>query len=277
MLGESGTGKSLLARQIHRWSSRGHEPFVTVNCPSLSRDLLESELFGHMKGSFTGAIATTWGKVAAADRGTLFLDEIGEMPLEIQPKLLRLLQEREYERVGEAKIRLANVRVIAATNRDLKEAVARGAFRQDLLYRLDVISFHLPALRERPGDILPIAENELPILAAHTGSPVKGFSKAAREAMKRYAWPGNIRELRNVIERATILASGDEIEVGDLPFSSDDVPATRPSLGGMFSIEEIEAEHIRKVLNRTSTLQEAATILKLDPTTLLRKRKSLGL
>ena len=145
LLGESGTGKSVLARQIHRWSARASEPFVTVSCPSLSRDLLESELFGHMKGSFTGAFATTWGKVAAADRGTLFLDEIGELPLEIQPKLLRLLQEREYERVGEAKVRLANVRVIAATNRDLKEAVARGAFRQDLLYRLDVISFRLPA------------------------------------------------------------------------------------------------------------------------------------
>ena len=277
MLGESGTGKSLLARQIHRWSPRAHEPFITVNCPSLSRDLLESELFGHMKGSFTGAIATTWGKVAAADRGTLFLDEIGELPLEIQPKLLRLLQEREYERVGESKIRLANVRVIAATNRDLKEAVARGAFRQDLLYRLDVISFHLPALRERPGDILSIAENELPALAAHTGSPVKRFSKAAREAMKRYAWPGNIRELRNVVERAMILAGGEEIEVDDLPFSAGPETATRPVLGGMCSIEEIEGEHIRQVLNRTATLQEAASILKLDPTTLLRKRKSLGL
>ena len=128
MLGESGTGKSALARQIHRWSPRAKEPFVTVSCPSLSRDLLESELFGHMKGAFTGAVATTWGKVAAADRGTLFLDEIGELPLEIQPKLLRLLQEREYERVGESKIRMANVRVIAATNRNLKEAVARGSF-----------------------------------------------------------------------------------------------------------------------------------------------------
>ena len=278
MLGESGTGKSLLARQIHRWSSRANEPFVTVNCPSLSRDLLESELFGHMKGSFTGAIATTWGKVAAADRGTLFLDEIGELPLEIQPKLLRLLQEREYERVGESKIRLANVRVIAATNRDLKEAVARGVFRQDLLYRLDVISFHLPALRERAGDILSIAEKELPVLAAHTGSSVKGFSKSAREAMRRYSWPGNIRELRNVVERATILASGEEIEPGDLPFTTTDEPTTaRPVLGGMFSIDDVEAEHIRQVLNRTATMQEAASILKLDPTTLLRKRKSLGL
>jgi NtrC-family two-component system response regulator AlgB len=277
MLGESGTGKSLLARQIHRWSPRANEPFVTVSCPSLSRELLESELFGHVKGSFTGAVATTWGKVAAADRGTLFLDEIGELPLEIQPKLLRLLQEREYERVGESKMRLANVRVIAATNRDLKEAVARGSFRQDLLYRLDVISFHMPPLRQRAGDILSIAERELPALAAHTGSAVKGFSAEAKAAMKHYGWPGNIRELRNVVERATILASGTEIEVTDLPFFTEDLPASQPILGGMFSIDEIEAEHIRQVLKRSATRQEAATILNLDPTTLLRKRKSLGL
>ncbi|MCE0484396.1 MAG: sigma-54 dependent transcriptional regulator [Methylacidiphilales bacterium] len=277
MLGESGTGKSVLARQIHNWSPRASEPFVTVSCPSLSRELLESELFGHVKGAFTGAVAATWGKIAAADRGTLFLDEIGELPLEIQPKLLRLLQEREYERVGEAKIRMANVRVIAATNRNLKDAVAKGTFREDLLYRLDVISFHLPALRQRPEDVPSIAESQLPMLAAHTGSAVKGFSVAAREAMTRYSWPGNIRELRNVIERATILASGDSIEAADLPFSSGEDAASHPALGGLFSIEEIEAEHIRQVLKRTSSLHEAAAILQLDPTTLLRKRKALHL
>ena len=277
MLGESGTGKSALARQIHRWSSRAREPFVTVSCPSLSRDLLESELFGHMKGAFTGAVATTWGKVAAADRGTLFLDEIGELPLEIQPKLLRLLQEREYERLGEAKIRMANVRVIAATNRNLKEAVARGTFREDLLYRLDVISLHLPPLRERPGDILMIAENQLHRLPHQSGLPLKGFSESARQAMERYSWPGNIRELRNVIERATILATGEQIEPADLPSSLGEVLPGTPALGGPHSIDDIEAEHIRQVLGRTHTLQEAAAILKLDPTTLLRKRKSLGL
>jgi NtrC-family two-component system response regulator AlgB len=277
MLGESGTGKSVLARQIHRWSSRAREPFVTVSCPSLSRDLLESELFGHMKGAFTGAVATTWGKVAAADRGTLFLDEIGELPLEIQPKLLRLLQEREYERVGESKIRMANVRVIAATNRDLKEAVARGAFREDLLYRLDVISISLPPLRERPGDILPLAESQVQQLARQSGRPVKGFSAAARQVMERYSWPGNIRELRNVIERATILSTGDEIDLIDLPSSLSETPAESPAVGGAYSVEEIEAEHIRQVLSRSKNLQQAAAILKLDPTTLLRKRKSLNL
>jgi two-component system, NtrC family, response regulator AlgB len=277
MLGESGTGKSALARQIHGWSPRAKEPFVTVSCPSLSRDLLESELFGHMKGAFTGAVTTTWGKVAAADRGTLFLDEIGELPLEIQPKLLRLLQEREYERVGEAKIRMANVRVIAATNRDLKEAVARGAFREDLLYRLDVISLQLPPLRERADDILSIAESQLQQLGRLSGRPLRNFSEAARHALERYSWPGNIRELRNVIERATILATGAEIEATDLPSTLGEVLSQTPALGGSYSIQEIEAEHIRQVLGRSKTIQHAATILKLDPTTLLRKRKNLNL
>ena len=277
MLGESGTGKSALARQIHRWSSRAREPFVTVSCPSLSRDLLESELFGHVKGAFTGAIATTWGKIAAADRGTLFLDEIGELPLEIQPKLLRLLQEREYERVGESKIRMADVRVIAATNRNLKESVARGVFREDLLYRLDVISLHLPPLRERPGDILSIAENQLQQLARSSGRSLKGFSEAARSALHHYTWPGNIRELRNVVERATILTSGEKIDLADLPSSLNEIQAGNPTMGGAYSIEEIEAEHIRQVLARSKNLQQAAAILKLDPTTLLRKRKSLNL
>ena len=281
LLGESGTGKSVLARQMHLWSARAPEPFVTVSCPSLSRDLLESELFGHMKGAFTGAVATTWGKVAAADRGTLFLDEIGELPLEIQPKLLRLLQEREYERVGEAKIRMADVRVVAATNRDLKEAVARGTFREDLLYRLDVISMELPPLRERPGDLMPIAESLLRQMAARASQPITGFSERARQAMTRYAWPGNIRELRNMIERATILASGAEIDLPDLPASLSEGSAAaegdRPTLGGSYSLDQIEAEHIRRVLERSKNLAQAAEILNLDPTTLLRKRKSLGL
>jgi len=280
LLGESGTGKSVLARQMHLWSARKQEPFVTVSCPSLSRDLLESELFGHMKGAFTGAVATTWGKVAAADRGTLFLDEIGELPLEIQPKLLRLLQEREYERVGEAKIRMADVRVIAATNRDLKEAVARGTFREDLLYRLDVISLDLPPLRERPGDLMAIAERLLRQMAHRAAQPVTGFSERARQAMMRYTWPGNIRELRNMIERATILASGAGIDLPDLPASlsaEGEASGDTPELGGAHSLDEIEAEHIRRVLARSKNLAQAAEILKLDPTTLLRKRKSLGL
>jgi NtrC-family two-component system response regulator AlgB len=275
MLGESGTGKSVLARQIHRWSPRAREPFITVSCPSLSRDLLESDLFGHMKGAFTGAVATTWGKVAAADRGTLFLDEIGELPLEIQPKLLRLLQEREYERLGESKVRMANVRVIAATNRNLKEAVVKGTFREDLLYRLDVISLSLPALRDRRRDILSLAQTQLQRLGRESGRSIHGFTEQARLALESYSWPGNIRELRNVIERATILCTGELIDLPDLPPSLNDGLAENPVIGGAYSVEEIEAEHIRQVLGKSKNLQQAAAVLKLDPTTLLRKRKSL--
>jgi len=275
--GESGTGKSVLARKIHQWSPRAREPFVTVSCPSLSRELLESELFGHIKGSFTGAIATTWGKVAAADRGTLFLDEVGELPLEVQPKLLRLLQERTYERVGESKIHMADVRVIAATNRDLKQAVAAGAFREDLLYRLDVFSLRMPALRERPNDILAIAESQLRQLSGQAGKSISGFSEAARQLLQRYSWPGNIRELRNAIERAIILCAGDVLDVRDFPATLTEGAATTPFLGGEYSTEEIEAEHIRQVLARKTSIQDAADVLKMDRSTLLRKRKSLGL
>jgi len=275
--GESGTGKSVLARQIHRWSARVREPFVTVSCPSLSRELLESELFGHVKGAFTGAIASTWGKAAAADRGTLFLDEIGELPLEVQPKLLRLLQEREYERVGESKIHMADVRIIAATNRDLKKAVATGTFREDLLYRLDVMSLRMPALRERPGDILRLAENLLRQIVRQSGKNATGFSEPARQVLQRYSWPGNIRELRNVIERATILAADEQVDVMHLPASISENLGNTPFLGGEYSVEEVEAEHIRRVLARKQSLQEAADVLKMDRKTLLRKRKELNL
>ncbi len=179
LLGESGTGKSVLARAMHRRSPRRSGAFVTVSCPSLSRELLESDLFGHVKGAFTGAHADTQGKVAAADGGTLFLDEIGELPLEIQAKLLRLLQEREYERVGETKPRRANVRMISATNRELAKAVAAGKFREDLFYRLNVISLRLPPLRERMDDLEKIALNQLAFLARHAGKTVHGFSPEA--------------------------------------------------------------------------------------------------
>ncbi|CEF48996.1 unnamed protein product [uncultured bacterium] len=273
LLGESGTGKSVLARAMHQRSGRRGGAFVTVSCPSLSRELLESDLFGHVKGAFTGAHADTQGKVAVADGGTLFLDEIGELPLEIQAKLLRLLQEKEYERVGETKPRRANVRVISATNRDLSQAVAAGKFREDLFYRLNVISLRLPALRERIADLEKIALSHLAFLAAHAGKNVRGFSPEAIEAMRQYTWPGNIRELRNVIERAMILCSGEWIAVEDL---SDTIQAASEiRLGGKQTVEEIEAEHIRRVVANTRTLEEAATILGIDPATLYRKRKKL--
>jgi len=271
LLGENGTGKSVLARAIHHRSPRCHEAFVTVSCPSLSRELLESELFGHVKGAFTGAHADTKGKVAAADGGTLFLDEIGELPPDIQAKLLRLLQEKEYERVGETKSRRANVRIISATNRDLQTAVQEGKFREDLFYRLNVISLRLPALRQRVQDINRLALLHLQFAASHAGKQLKEFSVEALAAMQSYAWPGNLRELRNLIERAVILSEGEKIEVSDL---SDIMhPSSEIRLGGRFTLEEIEAEHIRRLVANTIKLEEVAKILGVDPATLYRKRK----
>jgi len=273
LLGESGSGNSILARSMHQRSRRNAGAFVTVSCPSLSRELLESELFGHAKGAFTGAHTDTKGKVASADGGTLFLDEIGDLPLEIQPKLLRLLQEREYERVGETKPRRANVRVISASNRDLGPLMRDGRFREDLFYRLNVITVRLPPLRERTQDLERLALLHLNFLAAHSGKAARGFSRAAIEAMTAYRWPGNLRELRNVIERAVILSENQLIEVNDL--SETIQPPSEVHLGGRFTLEQIEAEHIRRLLANQPTLDEVAKILEIDPATLYRKRKRL--
>jgi NtrC-family two-component system response regulator AlgB len=280
LLGESGTGKTVLARVIHSNSPQRDNPFVTVSCPSLSRELIASELFGHVKGAFTGAAADTWGKVAIAEGGTLFLDEIGEVPMEIQPKLLRLLQEREYERVGEAKTRRANARVIAATNRNLAQAVKSGHFREDLYHRLDVISISLPALRERTSDLMRIANDYLRFFTAQCGKRMRGFSSGAQRAMEQYRWPGNLRELRNVIERAVILAGGELIESDDLPQRLNQPvmeSAFGVEIGARVSLEEVENEHIRRVLDRSATLDEAAQVLGIDPATLYRKRKKLAI
>jgi two-component system, NtrC family, response regulator AlgB len=277
ILGPSGTGKSVLAREIHKRSTQRDKAFVTVNCPSLSRELLESELFGHVKGSFTGAVGDTQGKVAAADGGTLFLDEIGELPLEIQPKLLRLLQEREYERVGEAKIRRANVRVIAATNRNLSDEVKVGRFREDLFYRLNVINVSLPGLKDRPADLLRLAENYRKFFSDRMGKRITAFSPAVRDAFVQYAWPGNLRELRNVIERAVILSTGELIELADLPEEFSHRPDSNINVGARVTLEELEAEHIRRILASARNLDEAARTLGIDPATLYRKRQKLGL
>jgi two-component system, NtrC family, response regulator AlgB len=280
LLGESGTGKTVLARGLHANSPQKENAFVTVNCPSLSRELLESELFGHVKGAFTGAASDTSGKVAFADGGTLFLDEIGELPLEIQPKLLRLLQEKEYERVGEAKTRRANVRVIAATNRDLEKLVAEGRFREDLFYRLNVISIVVPPLRERLADLLPIAGNYLRFFAGQCGKHIRGFAPEAQRALQQYAWPGNLRELRNAVERAVILGAGQEIQVADLP---EKLCETRRGsgpeivqVGGRVSLEVLESTHIARVLEQAPSIEEAARILHIDPATLYRRRKKLA-
>lgn len=283
ILGESGTGKSAIAREIHDRSHLRDKPFVTVSCPSLSKELLESVLFGHMKGSFTGAVRDTWGKVHAADGGTLFLDEIGELPMEIQPKLLRLLQEREYERLGENKVREANVRVIAATNRDLKQSIISGDFREDLYYRLNVISVTVPPLRERPADLARFAKDYLEYFANELGRKIEGYSDGGRSALMRHPWPGNLRELRNAIERATILARGTKVEAEDLPRPTS-LPTTGTNsdsesvgIGGEHSLDEIEQAHLTKVLGWAPSLNDAATVLGIDKATLYRKRKRFGM
>ena len=281
ILGESGTGKTVLARAIHARSPQKDHAFVTVSCPSLSRELLESELFGHVKGAFTGAVSDTFGRVAAAAGGTLFLDEVGELPLEIQSKLLRLLQEKEYERLGETKTRRANVRVIAATNRNLQQLVQEKRFREDLYYRLNVISVHMPSLRERLSDLPGIMNNYLLFFAAQCGKHLSGFSETARQALREYPWPGNLRELRNVIERAVILTPGPQIDLEDLPERlAPGAGGNGPGgvqLGARISLAELENEHIARVLAKAATLDEAARILGIDPATLYRKRKRMSL
>jgi NtrC-family two-component system response regulator AlgB len=274
--GESGTGKGVLARAVHAKSARAARPFVTVHCPSLSAELLESELFGHAKGAFTGAVADTEGKVAAADRGTLFLDEIGDLPPAVQPKLLRLLQDRTYERVGETRTRTADVRILAATNRDLKAEVAAGRFREDLYYRLNVIDVTLPPLRRRPADVLPLAEHLLRFFAHQAGKPVTGFTPEARAALQRHAWPGNVRELRNAIERGVILTTEPEVGVAHLPAQVGSAPPPRVEIGGAVTLDALEAEHIRRVLAASPSLDAAAQTLGIDPSTLYRKRKKYG-
>ena len=273
LLGENGTGKTHLARSIHDQSDRRDQPFVTVNCPCLQAQLLESELFGHVRGAFTGAVADTAGLVAAAEGGTLFLDEIGELPPALQPKLLRLLQERCYERVGEARTRTADIRIIAATNRDLAAEVAAGRFREDLYYRLNVIALELPALRQRPEDILPAAEQMLTEFAQTAGRALAGFTPAARTALQRHSWPGNLRELRNCIERAVILCEGDAVDVEDLPNLLSGAPSATPQVGDFVTLATLEEAHIRRVVEKAGSFMQAARRLGINKTTLYRRRR----
>jgi NtrC-family two-component system response regulator AlgB len=275
--GESGTGKGVLARAIHARSPRAAGPFVTVNCPSLSAELLESELFGHVRGAFTGAVRDTLGKVAAAEGGTLLLDEVGELPAALQPKLLRLLQEKRYERIGETQTRVGDVRILAATNRDLGKETAAGRFREDLLYRLNVIELAIPPLRLRPADVLPLAEHLLRFFAAQASKTLSDFTDEARAAIQRYPWPGNVRELRNAIERGVILAAGPLVGLADLPVQIGAPPRAGVEVGSRVTLDQIEAEHIRQVLGSVVTIEEAAEVLGIDPSTLYRKRKRYGL
>jgi len=276
ILGESGTGKTVLAKAIHGWSRRAHKPFGVVSCPSLSAELLESELFGHVRGSFTGAVRDNPGRIMACEGGTLFLDEIGELPLRLQPKLLRFIQEKEYESVGDTRTRRADVRIVAATNTNLAQAVADGRFREDLYYRLNVFQLETPPLRERTADIATISKRLLAFFGAASHRSFLGFSGDAVQALEHHPWPGNLRELRNVIERATILCSGDTVGVEHLPETM--VARERaPRAGERLSLAELEEQHIRQVLSTTSSLQAAAEILGIDQATLWRRRKQYGI
>ncbi|WP_437879983.1 sigma-54-dependent response regulator transcription factor AlgB [Pseudomonas sp. LRF_L74] len=279
ILGESGTGKGELARAIHGWSQRARKACVTINCPSLTADLMESELFGHSRGAFTGASESTLGRVNQADGGTLFLDEIGDFPLTLQPKLLRFIQDKEYERVGDPVTRQADVRILAATNLNLEEMVRAGHFREDLLYRLNVITLTLPPLRERGEDILTLAERFLARFVKDYGRPARAFSDEARTALIDYSWPGNIRELRNVIERASIICAEERVQISHLGLNSSTATqaASAPRVGAELSLEQLERAHIAAVLASSETLDQAARILGIDASTLYRKRKQFGL
>jgi len=271
--GESGTGKGVLARAIHARSKRANRPFVTVHCPSLSAELLESDLFGHTKGAFTGAVQDKTGKVELAEGGTLFLDEIGDLPLALQPKLLRLIQDKTYERIGEPAPRSVDVRIMAATNRDLEADVQAGRFREDLFYRLNVIEITLPPLRSRRKDLLPLAHHLLGFFAKQSGKAVAMFTTEAEAAITAYLWPGNVRELRNAVERGVILSPDEAVGLEHLPGQLTSATTPRIELGGPVTLEALEAEHIRRVVASAPSLDEAARILGIDPSTLYRKRK----
>ena len=278
--GESGTGKGVLARAIHSWSTRAEKPFSVVACPSLSVELLESELFGHVKGAFTGAVRDNPGRIATTEGGTLFLDEIGDLPAPLQPKLLRFLHDRQYERVGDQTTRTADVRLITATNVDLEGAVRGGHFREDLLYRINVIQIELPPLRDRPEDVVRMAEVMLLHFAKQHRKAAGRFSAEAMAALRGYAWPGNVRELRNVIERAAILCAGDRIEPQDLMLSTglaQHIAQRPPSAGDPITMEKFEELHIRAVLATTPSIEKASQILGMDLVTLWRRRKKYGL
>jgi len=280
LLGESGTGKEIFARAIHNWSDRSHQPFIAINCVGLSKELLESELFGHEKGAFTGALTLKKGKMELAHGGTVLLDEIGDISMELQTKLLRFLEEREFERVGGTKNIRVDVRIIAATNRDLDEAVRNGAFREDLYYRLNVVRITLPPLRERQSDIEGLANYFLRRCAAETKKTFTGITPEAREKLLAYHWPGNVRELVNVIERGVVLGDGPELTAAHLP--ANIVPSAPAPAAGEVSFYQAVDEYRRELIARTLAQTDgnraaAARILGLQRTYLSRLIKNLRL
>ena len=290
ILGETGTGKDLVARAVHQRSRRKHKPLVQVNCTSIPKELFESEFFGHAKGAFTGAIKDRAGRFEAAAGGTLFLDEVGEIPLELQSKLLRVLQEKTYERVGEEKTRHADVRIVAATNQDLKKEVAARRFREDLYYRLNVFPLKVAALRERKEDIPLLATHFVELLAKELGCPKPRLTRAGIETLQGYDWPGNVRELRNVIERAVISARGEALDF-DLPLtgSSVDLTSFGPRNGDQAEPEYLTESELRRrerenlfvVLQkagwRIKGVDGAAELLGVKPNTLMSRIEKMGL
>ena len=283
ILGESGTGKELVAQAIHRNSPRKDRPFVAVNCAALSEGLIESELFGHVKGAFTGAVATKEGRIVYADGGTLFLDEVGDMPLETQAKLLRVLETREVVAVGGNASRKVDVRLVAATNRDLRVLVEQGEFREDLLFRLQVITLQLPPLRERKGDLPLLIDHFVQEFAAEHGRPVRSISPEARTLLTRYSWPGNVRELRNAIENMVLLARGDVLEASDVPPQvAEGGGGDARREGGYALAGRSLAEVERDLINENLRLMEGnrektAKVLGIGERTLYRKLKEYGL
>jgi NtrC-family two-component system response regulator AlgB len=269
--GESGTGKELFAHFIHEKSPRAQQPFVKVNCAAIPEQLLESELFGHVRGAFTGAVKDRQGRFEVADGGTIFLDEVADLSPGIQGKLLRVLQSKEFERLGESISRKVDVRVIAATNRNLDEAMKEGSFREDLFYRLNAVRLKLVPLRERPEDIPVLIQH---FLEKYAKGVSVNLSTDAMKALRAYRWSGNARELEHVIERSVLLAQGGIIELAHLP---EEVRTAAEQPGDVRSLEEMEKLHIKKVLQQSKDLDEAARILGIDPTTLWRKRKKFGL
>jgi two-component system nitrogen regulation response regulator NtrX len=290
--GENGTGKELVARALHEGSARGAGPFVKVNCAAIPKDLIESELFGHEKGAFTGAAARRIGKVEQADGGSLLLDEVGDMALDAQAKLLRVLEEREVERVGGSETIRVDVRVIAATNQDLAAAIAGGSFREDLYYRLAVIPIRVPPLRERADDVPELVEHFRARFREETGRPLKGVDGDALAALASWSWPGNVRELRNVVERLEIMGEGDRIRAGDVErvlrgarpagAAPGKPPEPAPEEDAAGSLREILEATERRIIARAldaagGTVSEAARHLGLDRANLHRKMRRLGL
>jgi formate hydrogenlyase transcriptional activator len=281
ILGESGTGKELLARAVHNISKRSKRPLIKINCANLPANLIESELFGHERGAFTGAMDRKIGRFELADNGTIFLDEIGELPVELQAKLLRVLQEGEFERLGNPKTIKVNVRVIAATNRNLEEAIAKKEFREDLFYRLNVFQIMSPPLRSRKEDIPLLVNHFVKKYEGKMGREIKIIPDKVIRALMLYDWPGNIRELENMVERALILSRGDELEFGDWIPSVKSTSNQEEGNLQLLKMEEVEMEHITRILNKTnwkvSGEKGAAKILGLNPTTLESRMKKLGI